>query len=79
MRFIEVLENYLGKKAVKNLLPIQQDDVTATYADVDDFLKDVGFKPETSVEEGIKSFVGWYREYPGAAFGRNQNMNFGLL
>jgi UDP-glucuronate 4-epimerase len=63
MHFIEVLEDCLGKKAVKNLLPIQAGDVPATYADVDDLIKDVGFKPSTSIEEGIKNFVEWYKEY----------------
>jgi UDP-glucuronate 4-epimerase len=65
MHYIEVLENCLGKKAEKNLLPIQAGDVPATYADVDDLMKDVGFKPETSIEEGIKKFVAWYKEYYG--------------
>lgn len=65
MRFIEVLEDSLGKKAKKNLLPIQPGDVPATYADVDDLMKDVGFKPATSIEEGIKRFVEWYRGYYG--------------
>ncbi len=63
MRFIEVLEDSLGKKAEKNLLPIQAGDVPATYADVDDLIKDVGFKPSTSIEEGINKFVQWYKEY----------------
>ncbi len=63
MRFIEVIEEYLGKKAEKNLLPIQAGDVPATYADVDDLMRDVGFKPATSIEEGIGRFVEWYREY----------------
>lgn len=63
MRFIEVLEDCLGKKAEKNLLPIQPGDVPATYADVDDLMRDVGFKPSTSIEEGIKRFVDWYKEY----------------
>jgi UDP-glucuronate 4-epimerase len=63
MHFIEVLEERLGKKAEKNLLPIQPGDVPATYADVDDLVRDVGFKPSTSVEEGISKFVEWYREY----------------
>lgn len=61
--FIEVLENCLGKKAEKNLLPIQLGDVPATFADVDDLKKDVGFKPSTSVEDGIKKFVDWYQGY----------------
>lgn len=63
MRFIEVIEQCLGKKAEKNLLPIQDGDVAATYADVDDLMADVGFKPSTPVEEGIKRFVEWYRSY----------------
>ncbi len=63
MHFIEVLEDCLGKKAEKNLLPIQAGDVPATYADVDDLIKDVGFKPSTSIEEGIKKFVEWYKGY----------------
>lgn len=65
MKFIEVLEDALGKKAKKNLLPLQPGDVPATYADVDDLMKEVGFKPGTSVEEGIRRFVEWYREYYG--------------
>ncbi len=65
MRFIEVLEDALGKKAKKNLLPMQPGDVPATYADVDDLMKDVGFKPATSIEDGIKRFVDWYRGYYG--------------
>ena len=65
MKFIEVLEDALGKKAKKNLLPLQPGDVPATYADVDELMKDVGFKPGTSVEEGIRRFVEWYRGYYG--------------
>ena len=63
MRFIEVLEEALGKKAKKNLLPIQPGDVPATYADVADLMRDIGFKPSTSIEEGIKRFVEWYKGY----------------
>lgn len=65
MRFIEVLEEALGKKAKKNFLPMQPGDVPATYADVDDLMRDVGFKPATSIEDGIKRFVDWYRGYYG--------------
>lgn len=65
MKFIEALENCLGKKAQKNLLPMQPGDVPATYADVDDLMKDVGLKPSTPIEEGIKRFVAWYRNYYG--------------
>jgi len=63
MQFIEVLETCLGMKAEKNLLPIQAGDVPATFADVDDLINDVGFKPSTSIEEGLRKFVSWYREY----------------
>jgi UDP-glucuronate 4-epimerase len=65
MTFIEVLEECLGVKAVKNLMPMQPGDVPATYADIDDLSKDVGFKPSTPIEDGIKKFVKWYREYYG--------------
>jgi UDP-glucuronate 4-epimerase len=60
---IETLEKTLGRTAEKNLLPIQPGDVPATYADVDDLIRDVGFKPSTSIEEGIARFVEWYKEY----------------
>jgi UDP-glucuronate 4-epimerase len=63
MRYIEVLEDCLGKKAQKNLLPIQLGDVPATYANVDDLMQAVGFKPDTPLEKGIKYFVDWYKEY----------------
>lgn len=63
MHFIETLETCIGKKAEKNLLPIQAGDVPATYADVEDLIRDVGFKPSTPIEEGIRKFVSWYRDY----------------
>ncbi|HSW65008.1 MAG TPA: NAD-dependent epimerase [Dissulfurispiraceae bacterium] len=63
MQFIEELEDCLGKKADKNLLPIQPGDVPATYADVDDLIQDVGFKPDTPIAEGVRKFVEWYRGY----------------
>lgn len=63
MTFIEVIENALGKTAQKNLLPMQPGDVPCTYADVDDLIADVGFKPTTPIEEGMQRFVAWYREY----------------
>ncbi len=63
MHFIEAIEKALGKKAKKNMLPLQDGDVPATYADVDDLMKDVGFKPATPIEEGIARFVEWYRGY----------------
>ncbi len=63
MRFIEVLEDCLGKKANKNMLPIQMGDVPATYADVDNLIKDIDFKPNTPIETGIECFVNWYNSY----------------
>ena len=63
MRFIEALEDCLAMKAEKNMLPIQPGDVPITYADVDELIKDVGFKPNTTVEVGIERFVKWYRSY----------------
>ena len=63
MRFIEVLEQQLGRKAEKNMLPMQPGDVPATWADVDDLVRDVGFKPNTRIEEGLERFVAWYRSY----------------
>jgi UDP-glucuronate 4-epimerase len=63
MDFIEAIENALGKKATKNFMDLQPGDVPATYADVDDLINDVGFKPDTSIEEGIGRFVEWYRDY----------------
>lgn len=61
--YIECIENALGKKAEKNLLPLQPGDVPDTSADVADLVRDVGYKPDTSVETGINRFVAWYREY----------------
>lgn len=63
MKFIETIEKKLGKEAKKEFLPLQAGDVPKTYADVDDLIKDVGFKPETSIDEGIEKFVEWYEEY----------------
>jgi len=61
--FIETLERQLGVAAKKNFLPMQPGDVPATYADVDDLMRDVGFRPATPIEEGIARFVAWYRSY----------------
>jgi len=68
LHFIEVLESCLGKPAIKNLCPMQDGDVPDTYADVDDLIRDTGYRPSTSVETGIARFVDWYRDYygPGA-------------
>jgi len=63
MEFIETLEKCLGKEAIKNFMPLQDGDVPATYADVDDLMDDVGFRPNTSIQEGIQNFVNWYLEY----------------
>lgn len=63
LRIIELLEQALGKTAKKNMLPMQLGDVPATYADVIDLVRDVGFAPSTSIEDGIFRFVQWYREY----------------
>ena len=63
LHFIEVLERTLGRTAEKRLLPMQPGDVPATCADVEDLMQDVGFRPETTIEEGIPQFVQWYREY----------------
>ncbi len=62
-RYIEVIEECLGAKAEKNLLPLQPGDVPDTYADVDDLIRDVDYQPQTPVEEGIARFVEWYRGY----------------
>ncbi len=63
MHYIEVLEDCLGKKAEKNMLPLQPGDVPDTYADVQDLIEDTGYKPDTSVETGIANFVAWYKDY----------------
>jgi len=65
MRFIEVLEEALGKKAEKNFLPMQKGDVPATYADVTDLMEEVGYTPTTPIEVGIGRFVTWYKDYYG--------------
>lgn len=62
-RYIEVLEDTLGIKAERNLLPLQPGDVPDTYADVDDLIRDVGYKPDTPIETGIAEFVDWYKTY----------------
>ncbi|NJK38463.1 MAG: NAD-dependent epimerase [Oscillatoriales cyanobacterium RM2_1_1] len=62
-RLIEVLEDCLGQKAEKNMLPMQPGDVPITYANVDALIRDVGFSPSTPIEVGVKKFVDWYRNY----------------
>jgi UDP-glucuronate 4-epimerase len=61
--FIETIEKALGRQAKKEFLDLQPGDVVATYADVDDLMKDVGFKPRTSIETGIGKFVSWFKAY----------------
>jgi UDP-glucuronate 4-epimerase len=63
LRLIEILEDCLGRKAVKQLLPMQPGDVLSTYADIDDLVRDVGFAPRTSIEDGVEQFVRWYRDF----------------
>lgn len=63
IKFIEVIEDVLGKEAKKELMDIQPGDVAATYADVDDLIEDVGFKPDTPIEVGIQRFVEWYKSF----------------
>ena len=65
MDYIEALEEAIGKKAVKNLLPMQPGDVRGTWADVSDLVEDLGYKPNTSVKEGVRRFVDWYKEFYG--------------
>jgi UDP-glucuronate 4-epimerase len=65
LRYIEVLEERLGRTAKKNLLPLQPGDVSVTRADVDDLARDFGYRPQTTVEEGVARFVEWYRSYYG--------------
>ena len=62
-RYIEVIEQCLGRKAVKNLLPLQPGDVPDTFADVQELVRDVGYKPATPIEKGVRAFIDWYREY----------------
>jgi len=64
-RFIEVVETALGQTAQKNFLPMQPGDVPITYADVDDLIRDVGFRPTTPIETGMARFVEWYEAYYG--------------
>jgi UDP-glucuronate 4-epimerase len=63
MHVVSVLEQALGRKAVKDMLPMQPGDVSETFADVADLMRDIGIKPETSIEDGINEFVAWYRDH----------------
>ena len=63
MYLIETLEKALGRTAKKNMLPMQPGDVASTFADIDSLQRAVGFRPSTPIEEGVRKFVDWYREY----------------
>lgn len=63
--FINAIEDKLGIRAKKKLLPMQDGDVPATYANIDDLIRDVGYKPDTSIEEGVSKFIDWYKDYYG--------------
>ncbi len=63
MRFVEIIEEAIGKKATKNLQPIQPGDIPATYADVRELMEQYSFQPTMPLEEGIRRFIEWYREY----------------
>jgi UDP-glucuronate 4-epimerase len=63
MRVVELLENELGRKAVKELVAMQLGDLPETYANIDDLIRDIGFRPKIPLEEGVRRFVAWYRDY----------------
>jgi UDP-glucuronate 4-epimerase len=65
LRYIELIEEALGRKAIKNLLPLQPGDVPETFADIDDLVRDVGYRPATPVEVGVRRFVDWFCKYYG--------------
>jgi UDP-glucuronate 4-epimerase len=65
LRFIEIIEEKTGVKAIREMMPMQPGDVPATFADVDDLMRDTGFAPNTSLERGVGKFVDWFREYYG--------------
>ncbi|MEK2536045.1 NAD-dependent epimerase/dehydratase family protein, partial [Tetragenococcus halophilus] len=63
MKFVEAIENKLGKVAKKNYMDLQPGDVPETYANVDDLYRDIDFKPETTIQDGVNRFVDWYLAY----------------
>lgn len=63
MEYIEAIEYHLGKKAIKNMLPLQDGDVPATFADASELTQVTGFKPNTNVRDGVGKFIEWYRAY----------------
>ncbi len=69
---VDLLEQATGKKAIREMVPMQAGDVPATYADVDDLMRDVGFKPSTPIDEGIRKFVTWYLDYQQALIAQSR-------
>lgn len=67
LRYIEVIEECVGRKAQQNMLPLQAGDVPETFADIDDLVRDVGYRPATPIEVGVRKFVDWFCEYYGHA------------
>ena len=65
MHVVALLEKELGREADKLMLPMQPGDVLTTFADIDDLTREVGFRPETSIEVGVRAFVAWYRDHYG--------------
>lgn len=65
LRIVAILEKELGRTATRHMLPMQAGDVPATFADIDDLTRDVGFRPDTSIEFGVGQFVAWYRDHYG--------------
>jgi UDP-glucuronate 4-epimerase len=63
MHVVSLLEREFGREAIKEMLPMQPGDVPATYADIEDLARDIGFRPATTIEDGIRRFAGWYRDY----------------
>jgi UDP-glucuronate 4-epimerase len=61
--YIACIEKAVGRTAIKNMLPMQPGDVRETFADIDDLRTDIGFEPKTTVQEGVKRFVAWYRDF----------------
>jgi UDP-glucuronate 4-epimerase len=69
LEVVRILEETIGKKAKRELLPMQPGDVPATYANVDDLMRDAGFRPATPIEQGIARFIAWYREWAANSIG----------
>jgi len=67
LRVVELIERELGREAKRDMAPMQPGDVPATFADIDDLTRDVGFQPTTDIEDGIRQFIAWFREYHGTA------------